>query len=87
MNRLGMVNAHVSTFIKGDQVEIRSGFTRKSKVLRTFKCNELANIVLEMRQQFSPALMVATVINDFALLDRVLISPEYKLLLASIGNC
>jgi hypothetical protein len=80
-------DAHTSTFVKGNQVEIRNGLTRKSKVIRTFKCNELANIILEMRQQFFPALMTATILNDFALLDQVLISVEYKLLLASLGNC
>lgn len=80
-------DAHTSTFIKGEQVEIRSGLTRKSKIIRTFKCNELANIILEMRQQFFPALMIATVLNDFALLDQVLVSIEYKILLATIGNC
>jgi hypothetical protein len=77
---------HCSTFIKGDLVEIRNGLTRKSKVIRTFKGFELANIILEMRQEFFPALMTATVLNDYALLDQLLISPEYKLLLATIGN-
>ena len=80
-------DAHTSTFIKGNQVEIRSGLTRKSKVIRTFKCNEMANMILEMRQKFVPALMIATEVNDFALLDQVLISYEYKLLLAALGNC
>jgi hypothetical protein len=80
-------DAHTSTFIKDEQVEIRSGLTRKSKIIRTFQCNELANIILEMRQQFFPALMIATVLNDFALLDQVLISVEYKILLATLGNC
>lgn len=80
-------DAHTSTFIKGDQVEIRNGLTRKSKVIRTFKCYELANMILEMRQQFFPALMIATVLNDFALLDQVLIGIEYKILLATLGNC
>ena len=79
-------DVHTSTFIIGDKVEIRSGLTHKSKVIRTFKCNELANIVLEMRQQFYPALMIATILNDFALLDQVLISIEYKILLATLGN-
>lgn len=79
-------DAHSSTFIKGDLVEIRNGLTRKSKVIRTFKGFELANIILEMRQEFFPALMTATVLNDYALLDQLLISLEYKLLLATIGN-
>lgn len=79
-------DAHTSTFIRGDLVEIRNGLTRKSKVIRTFKGIELANIILEMRQQFFPALMTATAINDYGLLDLLLISPEYKVLLATVGN-
>ncbi len=79
-------DAHCSTFIKGDLVEIRNGLTRKSKVIRTFRSIELANIILEMRQQFFPALMTATVLNDYALLDQLLVSPEYKVLLATIEN-
>jgi len=79
-------DAHSSTFVKGDVVEIRNGLTRKSKVIRTFKGFELANIILEMKQQFFPALMTATVLNDYGLLDQLLVSPEYKVLLATIGN-
>jgi len=79
-------DAHSSTFIKGDVVEIRNSLTRKSKVIRTFKGIELANIILEMKQQFFPALMIATVLNDYALLDQLLVSPEYKILLVTIGN-
>ncbi len=59
-------DAHTSTFIRGNQVEIRNGLTRKSRIIRTFPCLELANMILEMKQQFFPALLISTVLNDFA---------------------
>ena len=80
-------DAHTSTFIKGNQVEIRNGLTRKSKVIRTYRGIELANMTLELRQEFLPALVTATVLADFALLDQALLSSEYKILLATIGSC
>lgn len=80
-------HAHMNTYIKGDKVEIRNGITRKAKAIRIYKCNEIINLILDMRQQFLPALMIATIINDYALLDQVLMSVEYQMLLASLGNC
>lgn len=80
-------DAHTSTFIKGDRVEIQNGLGRKSKVIRSFKCHELANIILEMKNQFFPALMTSTILNDLTLLYQVLMSIEYKVLLATLSNC
>jgi hypothetical protein len=44
-------------------------------------------MVLVMQQELFPALIFTLLLHEMAILDLVLVSKEYKLLLAAIGNC
>jgi hypothetical protein len=80
-------DAHCSVEIKGNEVLILDLRPRKPKLVRTYKCDELARVALVMQQELFPALAFTLVLHEMAMLDLVLISKEYKLLLAAVGNC
>ncbi len=59
----------------------------KSKIVSIYTFDELANILNIMINEFFPVVLPNIILFDIAILDLLLVSPEYKFLLLAIDNC
>lgn len=81
-------DAHVSRHIDKTSREVRllDARGRRERIVSTYTFDEFTDMVNVMQNQFFPAVFPTFVLFDTAMLDLLLASPEYRLLVLAIGN-
>lgn len=80
-------DAHCSIVVENDMVVIYDLRSRKAKIVHTYKPEQFVITVQDMLNKLFPALANMMMLHELAMLDLILVSKEYKILLAAIGNC
>ena len=81
-------DAHVSRRIDkaSREVCLLDARGRKERIVSTYTFDEFTDMINVMQNQFFPAVLPTFILFDTAMLDLLLTSPEYRLLVLAIGN-
>ena len=81
-------NAHVSRRIDkaSREVSLLDARGRRERTVRTYTFDEFTDMINVMQNQFFPAVFPTLILFETAMLDLLLTSPEYRLLVLAIGN-
>jgi hypothetical protein len=79
-------DAHASITVADGIVNLIDARGPEAKIVRTYKFKEIVQMIREMQRSLFPALITTLILQEIAMIDLLLTSPEYKHLLLAVNN-